>query len=173
MRKFFAILLLVIVGYANADAQVTDSLQAQLLRKWINAKAYTLSLAELIPEQDYDFKPVPEEMSVREQLMHIAQNIKWLSSSYLSIKVPTEKKDSLPKSKAEILKIVADAYNYGAMAHQQLLTSQLDEMVTFFAGPKSKRQIVVLMHDHQGHHLGQLIVYVRLRGIKPPPYIGW
>lgn len=173
MRKYFAILLLVIGGYTNADAQVTDSLQAQLLRKWINAKAYTLSLAELIPEQEYDFKPVPEEMSVREQLMHIAQNIKWLSSSYLSIKVPTEKKDSLPKSKAEILKIVADAYNYGAMAHQQLLTSQLDEMVTFFAGPKSKRQMLVLMHDHQGHHLGQLIVYARLLGIKPPPYIGW
>ena len=136
MRKFISILLLLIYGHANVDAQVTDSLQAQLLRKWVNAKAYTLSLAELIPEQDYDFKPVPEEMSVREQLMHIAQNIKWLSSSYLSIKIPTEKKDTLRKSKAEILKIVADAYDFGAMAHQQLLITQLDEMVIFFAGLK-------------------------------------
>lgn len=173
MRKLIAILLLLICGYANAVAQVADSLQSQLLRKWVNAKTYTLNLAELIPEQDYDFKPVPEEMSVREQLMHIAQNIKWLSSSYLSIPIPAEKKDTLQKTKAQVLKIVAEAYDFGAMAHKQLLTAQLDEMVKFFAGPKSKRQILFLLHDHQSHHFGQLIVYARLRGIKPPPYVGW
>jgi len=50
---------------------------------------------------------------------------------------------------------------------------QLDEKVKFFAGPMTRRQILILMHDHQTHHLGQLIVYLRLKGIKPPDYIGW
>jgi uncharacterized damage-inducible protein DinB len=50
---------------------------------------------------------------------------------------------------------------------------QLDEIVPFFAGPKARRQILILMHDHQSHHVGQLIVYLRLNGIKPPAYVGW
>jgi uncharacterized damage-inducible protein DinB len=52
-------------------------------------------------------------------------------------------------------------------------TGQMDEKVKFFAGPITRRQILILMHDHQTHHLGQLIVYLRLKGIKPPDYIGW
>jgi len=31
----------------------------------------------------------------------------------------------------------------------------------------------VLLNDHQTHHRGQLVVYLRLNGIKPPAYIGW
>ena len=52
-------------------------------------------------------------------------------------------------------------------------SSDLDEEVQFFAGPMSKRQILVLMNDHLTHHRGQMIVYVRLKGVKPPAYKGW
>jgi uncharacterized damage-inducible protein DinB len=30
-----------------------------------------------------------------------------------------------------------------------------------------------LMHDHHTHHRGQIIVYLRLNGLKPPKYVGW
>lgn len=36
----------------------SDSLVAQLSRKWANAKVYALKMAELMPEEYYDFKPV-------------------------------------------------------------------------------------------------------------------
>ena len=45
--------------------------------------------------------------------------------------------------------------------------------VDFFAGPKSKLQILNLLQDHLSHHRGQLIVYLNLNNIKPPSYIGW
>lgn len=149
-----------------------DSLLAQLERKWANAKVYALKMAELMPEKYYDFKPVPEEMSFRQQLLHIANNMEWLSSSYLF--VPKKNKiDTTTKDKAAIIKILSDAYDIGMMAHHNLSREQLDEVVPFFAEPMSRRQILILMHDHQTHHLGQLIVYVRLKGIKPPEYVGW
>lgn len=37
----------------------------------------------------------------------------------------------------------------------------------------TRRQILLLLHDHQTHHIGQVIVYLRLKGIKPPAYVGW
>lgn len=48
-----------------------------------------------------------------------------------------------------------------------------DIMPMAMAGPLTRRQILILMHDHQAHHIGQLIVYLRLKGIKPPGYVGW
>lgn len=154
-------------------AQSNDSLIPQLSRKWENAKVYALQMAELMPEEYYNFKPVPEEMSFREQLLHIAQNMQWLSTSYLfQDKNKIEKGDNA-KDKASAIKVLSDAYDMGLAAHKSISTNQLDEMVDFFAGPMTRRQMLILMHDHQSHHLGQIIVYLRLKGIKPPDYVGW
>ena len=42
-------------------------------------------MAEKLDEQKYDFKPVKEEMSFKEQLVHIGENIYWLSSTYIKM----------------------------------------------------------------------------------------
>lgn len=168
----FLSLFFLLSGFKLSAQTGNDSLFAQLERKWANAKVYALKMAELMPEKYYDFKPVPEEMSFRQQLLHIANNMEWLSSSYLF--VPKKNKfDTAVKDKVAIIKILSDAYDMGMSAHHNLSLKQLDEVVPFFAGPISRRQILILMHDHQTHHLGQLIVYVRLKGIKPPDYVGW
>ncbi len=168
----FNFVLLFFSTSAKTFAQSNDSLVTQLTRKWENAKLYALKMAELMPEKYYDFKPMPEEMSFKEQLLHIAQNMQWLSSSYLFIEKSPDKK-SETKDKASVIKVLSDAYDMGFAAHKSISSKQLDEMVDFFAGPMTRRQILILMHDHQSHHLGQIIVYLRLKGIKPPDYVGW
>ena len=154
-------------------AQSVDSLPVELARKWVNSKNYALKLANLMPENEYDFKASPEEMSFREQLLHISDNINWLSSSYLFINGPGIRTPTSKLSKADVLKILSDAYDRGLAAHFKITVAQMDEKITFFAGPLTRRQVLILMHDHQTHHLGQLIVYLRLKGIKPPDYTGW
>jgi uncharacterized damage-inducible protein DinB len=32
----------------------------------------------------------------------------------------------------------------------------------------NKLQFINFIHDHQSHHIGQLIVYLRLNNIEPP-----
>ena len=156
-------------------AQQKDSLTSQLEIKWKNAMTYTLQMAELMPEDFYDFKPTDEVMSFKEQLLHIAQNIQWLSTSYLlsNEKPKPKNNDSTRIAKPAVIQRLKEAYDMGLLAHQSLLPTQLEEAVSFFAGPKTKRQILILLHDHQTHHVGQIIVYLRLKGIKPPAYVGW
>ncbi len=168
----FSALIFFIAPFKLSAQNSSDSLLAQLSRKWTNAKEYALKMAELMPEKYYDFKPVPEEMSFKQQLLHIADNMQWLSSAYLFVP-KANKIDTSVKSKAAVIKILSDAYDMGTAAHHNLSGKQLDEVVKFFAGPMMRRQILNLMHDHQTHHLGQLIVYLRLKGIKPPDYVGW
>lgn len=172
MKRIF-ILMIFLTAVFTVKAQSADSLQVQLARKWVNSKAYALKLAALMPEDGYDFKASPEEMSFREQLLHIADNINWLSSSYLLVEGPAKNTSGGKLTKEDVLKKLGDAYDLGLKAHMKMNVGQLDEKIKFFAGPMTRRQILILMHDHQTHHLGQLIVYLRLKGIKPPDYIGW
>ena len=50
---------------------------------------------------------------------------------------------------------------------------ELTSVIDFFAGSKSKIQILNLLQDHVTHHRGQLIVYLNLMNIIPPKYVGW
>lgn len=154
-------------------AQQNDSLTSQLQIKWANAKQYTLKMAELMPEEFYDFKPVPEVMSFKEQLLHMAQNIQWLSTSYLLSGKKPPRYDSAFVTKNTVIQRLTEAYDMGLFAHQSLSPEQLDQSVSFFAGPMTKRQILLLLHDHQTHHVGQIIIYLRLKGMQPPRYVGW
>lgn len=169
----FFFLVMTLGFLINGKAQTNDSLLNQLSAKWKNAKTYALKVAELLPEEQYNFKPVPDEMTFGEQLLHIAQNMNWLSPAYLLGSKQNNKSDAKVLSKQSIINTISTAYDSALAVHYRLTPKQLDEVVPFFAGPKSRRQILILMHDHQTHHIGQLIVYLRLKGIKPPEYVGW
>jgi len=137
------------------------SAKEAFLEKWENSKHYLIAVAEAMPEEDYDFKPTERQRSFKEQLLHISGNINWLSTSYFSkteyIKPPVD--TSL--SKAEILVQLSEVFN------------ELSTTVDFFAGIKSKLQILNLLQDHVTHHRGQLVVYLNLKNIEPPQYVGW
>ncbi len=149
-----------------------DSLQTQLARKWSNAKNYTVAVAALMPEEKFDYKPVPDEMSFKKQLLHIMDNITWLTSTYICNEKHKVTVDSL-STKAAILEALVMVYNYAEKGILNLPNKDLDVPVKFFAGPMTKRQILFLLQDHQTHHRAQMIVYLRLNGIQPPKYLGW
>lgn len=139
-----------------------------------NAKEYTLQVAQLMPAEKYNYQPSKEEMNFGKQLLHISENLCWLSSSYLTgNKNPLTKADDNLTSKKDIITVVTKAYDFAIDALQNVDTKTLVDTVKFFAGPMNKLQIINLIQDHQTHHRAQLLVYLRMNGIKPPDYVGW
>ena len=141
--------------------------------KWKNAMEYTLEFAKVMPESNYSFKPADIEMTYGEQLKHIAGNMVWLSSSYLNGAKTTLDPVNAGNSKKEIIAILEKSFAYAAETIDQLNEKILNQNVSFFAGIMTKRRIMLLMTDHVTHHRGQLVVYLRLKGIEPPAYRGW
>jgi uncharacterized damage-inducible protein DinB len=172
LYTFFAFMLL----SRGAKAQATDTLFIQMARlKLARAHAYTLELASRMPAEKYGFKPSSGQMSFAGQLLHLAQNLAWLSSSYLDEKQrnPLTKADGNLEQKDSILTVVNRTYHYALRTLEHFRPPDLTDTVSFFAGPMNKLQIINLINDHQSHHRGQLIVYLRMNGITPPPYVGW
>lgn len=149
-------------------AQQTTPIGA-FLEKWENAKVYTLGIAEAMPEEFYDFKPTEGQMSFKEQLVHIRSNMDWLGSTYFS----GEKPEGDVDSKAGLISALSDSFDAVGTAVKATAANSLSQTVEFFAGPKSKLQILNLLQDHLTHHRGQLIVYLNLKQVAPPRYVGW
>ena len=174
MKIFLLILLLSFsfIGIAQANHLLINS----HLEKFKNAKSYTLSMAEKLAEEKYDFKPVKQEMSFKEQLVHIGENIYWLSSTYIKEEPNpsnVKKGNSNEMSKKQVMQFLNDAYEYGLKAMVELDEKSLSKEFNWNGGKLNKYQFLNLIQDHQTHHVGQLIVYLRINNIEPPKYIGW
>ena len=170
MKNCLTILLL---GVLNISAMAQIGFIRDFEEKWSNSMEYTLEVAEAMPAEYYDFKPTEEQMTFREQLLHMAGNMNWLSRSYFegeTLPYDLKKGDC---SKEELLTILKEAYTKTGASVKGVTQEALEEKVDFFAGPKTKRQIINLMNDHSTHHRGQILIYLRLKGIKPPRYRGW
>jgi uncharacterized damage-inducible protein DinB len=173
MRTFFLFVGFALFAWARLSAQDSLFIQEAAL-KWSNAAAYTLEVARAMPPSQYNFRPTPEEMTFGEQLTHMAENMMWLSSSYLTgIGVEHPLLAKKERSPDEIIALMELALNTAQEAIRTARPEGLSESVDFFAGPMTRRQIILLLHDHHTHHRGQIIVYLRLNGIKPPRYRGW
>ena len=173
--KIHLLYLLFILPYLGS-AQSNQMLIESHLVKFRNAKTYTLSIAEKLEADKFDFKPVKEEMSFKEQLVHIGENIYWLSSTYIKEEanpLQPNKIRAAEFNKEQVLEFVNSAYEYALNAMKELDEKTLSKELNWSGGKMNKFQFLNLIQDHQSHHVGQLIVYLRLNGIAPPKYIGW
>lgn len=175
--KFLSISSILILSFSlSLRAQRIDSLFLETsITKLQNSKEYTMKVANLMPEVKYLFMPTAGEMSFGEQLLHLSSNMGWLCSAYLNggSSNPVTKADLEFQKKEEILTVLNKSYDYAINILQRFKPINLADTVSFFAGPLNKLQIINLLNDHQTHHRAQMIVYLRLNGIKPPDYVGW
>ncbi len=152
-----------------------NTVKTAFLEKWENSKNYLIQIAEAMPIDKYGYKPTEREMDFKEQLLHIRENSLWLSTTYFTDKKfdrkAIEKQEF--KNKEELVEAIRKAFNDVATIIKNTDPKEFKDEVKFFAGPKSKLQILNLIQDHVTHHRGQLIVYLNLNEVTPPRFVGW
>ena len=141
-----------------------------------NSRKYVLLVAEMMPEDKYDFKATPESLSFSENLMHIGFAIDWHSQSLLAGRKSRDwKTDTLfkeaNKSKKEMITTIDNTFNATMQLIKQFDTKQFNDELDYFGLTRTKRQIFLLLADHITHHRGQMLVYMRLNGLVPPRYV--
>ncbi len=57
---------------ATAQALTGDQIQAQFIKDWQRAKAYTLDYLNTMPADKYSYRPVDSIRSFAEQMLHLA-----------------------------------------------------------------------------------------------------
>jgi len=136
---------------------------------WESTRALVLGLADIIPEDKYDFRPTPAVRTFREILIHlIGENYTFFSRVSGDNLGSNTRFDAL-RSRAEIMKALQESYDYGARVWEGLTEEKALEMVAGRGGQQVQRWAAILgvIHDNMNHY-GNLVVYVRLNGMVPP-----
>lgn len=143
------------------------------LKIWQDAKAYSVEMAELMPEEHYSFKPTPEIMSFGEQVAHTAGATYWFISKITGKENPAKEFKAEGKSKAQIIKFLKDSFDFAEKVLAGLTDKEAEEEVHMWKDLNLKKSKVFLLNrDHVTHHRGAMVIYLRLKGIKPAQYRG-
>ncbi|MEK7833411.1 MAG: DinB family protein, partial [Acidobacteriota bacterium] len=119
------------------------------------------------------FKPTPDIRSFAEQMLHLAFWNCGIAESATGKANPfgkdeIEKKAEF-KTKAAVRKAIEQSYDYIIAGLAELDEKKLAEDADFFGQKMTRLTIMTVAADHQAHHRGQTTIYLRLKGITPPP----
>jgi len=123
------------------------------------SKNYMLAVAEAMPDNAYDFKPVAEVFTFNELINHISYGIQWWEANYVKLKETKWDPPSAKANKNETIKYLQA--NFQALQESLDNAKLTDEIVKGFYSTL----------DHVSHHRGQATVFLRLKGITPPDYV--
>ncbi len=148
-----------------------------LVKHWKTTTDFTIAVAKLMPAEDYSFKPVPEELSFGQVLVQVGGANLSACSNASGTKRPEvpDKVLQAARGKAEIdkdsaIQFLTDSFDFCNQAVAGMTPEKLDAVV----GPENRKMTgfewLWAYFTHTAHHRGQLEVYLRLKGIKPPAY---
>jgi uncharacterized damage-inducible protein DinB len=148
-------------------------------------RANTITIAEEIPAEQYDFRAAPEMMTVGEQLAHLAVNTDWQAKLHGS-HVTFVDFAYFQRHRAESAAMEAALVSAGKDAILAALRTEGDAFAAFlesttdetlaeivsFPPPvqpatKSRFEMLMSVKEHEMHHRGQVMVYQRMLGMVP------
>lgn len=144
----------------------------------------TLIIAEEIPEDQYNFRPVEGTRTVAELLVHIAlgaglpkqlnlveKRTNMQGFDYLKFRAAMAAESAKPRTKSEIITLLKEEGDKFAAALESLTEEFLAETITMPPGgsPPSRTRFDMLsaVKEHEMHHRGQLMLIERMLGITP------
>ena len=129
-----------------------------------------IALAEATPEDKFTWRPAPGVRSTSEVYMHIATASFYLLS-VTGPKIPDDMKEGIETSvtsKAEVIKWLKRSLEAVKQAHLAAKPADLQRKVRVNGRDATVDGMYLRILVHDNEHMGQLIAYARMTGVKPP-----
>jgi uncharacterized damage-inducible protein DinB len=131
-------------------------------------KKILLRTAEIVPEENYSFKPTEAVRSFGQIVGHVADAQYIFCSVELGEKNPKPKIEETKTSKADLIAALKDAFAYCDKAYDGITDASATQTVKFMGGDTPKLGVLMVNNMHNMEHYGNLITYMRLKNIVPP-----
>jgi uncharacterized damage-inducible protein DinB len=166
MRLPGTLLMAACAALAQTPDLKTASGYPKMVQKQVTA--WIEGAAEKMPEEEYAFQPDPGSRSFGQILGHIADANYLFCSGVLREKDPALAVEKSKTAKAELASALHEAFAYCGRAYDKLTDASANETITAFGQERNKLGVLWFNASHNLEHYGNLVVYMRLKGIVPP-----
>ena len=175
MRKTLLVALVTAaVTGATAQAQPANPLTGGAKRSYDIIKNYIIKAAAKMPTENYAFKPTPDVRSFGQIVGHITDANYAICAAAAGEKPPAGGFDpatSIEKTKstkADLEKALGESFAYCDKVHAGMTDAAGAAIIKFFTGEMPKLSVLEFNTHHDFEHYGNLVTYMRLKGLVPP-----
>jgi uncharacterized damage-inducible protein DinB len=162
------LLILCSVGLAAAQAPDFKSAAGGVKTYYTQVKNNIIRSADKMSEENYSFKPTPEVRSFGQLVGHVADASYTFCSAASGEKNPSPGIEKGKSGKADLAAAVKEAFAYCDKVYDGLTDAGAATMVKFFGGERSKLNVLEFNVMHDWEHYGNMVTYMRLKGVVPP-----
>ncbi|HLK65871.1 MAG TPA: DinB family protein [Bryobacteraceae bacterium] len=166
MKPWGALIILACAAVAQTPDLKTASgypkMVQQQVTDWIEGAAAKM------PEAEYAFKPDPAVRSFGQIIGHIADANYLFCSSVLKEDNPSKDIEKTKNTKPDLTSALHGAFAYCSRAYGALTDANANEIVESFGQERNKLGILWFNASHNLEHYGNLVVYMRSKGVIPP-----
>lgn len=127
-----------------------------------------IGAAEKMPEANYSFKPTPDVRSFGQLVGHVADASYNFCAEVLGEQPPAKDIEKTKTSKADLVAALKDSVAYCNKAYGGMTDAKGAEMMKLFNFNLAKLTVLSVNTAHTDEHYGNMVTYLRLKGIVPP-----
>lgn len=165
------LLLCLLVPASSAFAQEKakeNPLTGYTKRMHSSIKLILVTTAETMPEEHYGFKPAETVRTFGQILGHVADSQYYFCSTLLGEKNPAPNAEKTKTSKADLIAALNEAFTYCDKAYAGLNDVTGAELTKMMGGEMPKLGALTTNNLHAIEHYGNLVTYMRIKGLVPP-----
>ena len=171
MQKLLPTLLLCLLALPafSQEKQSSDNPFSTInQRGYERTKGILLRSAEKMPEENYGFKPVDSVRTYGQIIGHLADAQYLFCSTASGEKNPDPKIEKTKTSKADLVAALKGGFAYCDKVYDSMTDAASTQMVKFFGNDVPKFAVLSINMGHNMEHYGNLVTYMRIKGIVPP-----
>lgn len=177
MNKTLCVLFAAVVGAAVTFAQETPAAAAGAPANPISASekgvygyvsGIVVAAAEKMPEENYSFKPTPDVRSFGQLVGHVADSQYFFCATATGEAPPMKNVEKTKTTKADLVAALKDAVAYCQKAYAGMTDAQGSQMTKLMNFDMAKLTVLSTNSMHMDEHYGNMVTYLRLKGIVPP-----
>jgi uncharacterized damage-inducible protein DinB len=166
-RVAFAALVLVSLPSVSA-AQTAADTRAGIKAMYDVVKGHLTKSADQASEEIFGFKPTPEVRSFGQVLGHVADANYMICAIAAGEPSPATSKAEQLTAKADLQKALAGSFAYCDSVWAKIEGEKGSEAVELFGMKQTRASAMALTSAHDWEHYGNLVTYMRLKGMVPP-----
>lgn len=156
---------------ASAQAQAAapaNPISASQSKIYTMLSSVVVAGAEKMPEENYAFKPTPDVRSFGQLVGHLADAQYFFCSS---VEGETKAPSGIEKSKtgkADLVAALKESVAYCSRTYAGMTDAKGSEMMKMMNQDFAKLAVLSANTAHDYEHYGNMVTYMRLKGIVPP-----